>query len=119
MNESVIIPPMRRRPPDGLDQVIAASVRVFGDKGYRRTQMADVAREMGVAPGTIYGYVTGKEALFHLVVDRAFTDGAPAPAPPLPIVAPPPGTTLARLRERLTADAAMPALDAALRRRRP
>ena len=119
MNESVIIQTMRRRPPDGLDQVIAAAVRVFGDKGYRRTQMADVAREMGVAPGTIYGYVTGKEALFHLVVDRAFTDGAPAPAPPLPIVAPPPGTTLARLRERLTADAAIPALDAALRRRHP
>ena len=108
---------MRRRPADGLDQVIAAAVRVFGDKGYRRTQMADVAREMGVAPGTLYGYVRGKEALFHLVIDRAFADG-PRAKPTLPIMAPPAGATLTRLRDRLTADAAIPALDGALRRRR-
>jgi AcrR family transcriptional regulator len=117
MTDSVIIRAMRRRPPDGLEQVIAAAVRVFGDKGYRRTQMADVARAMGVAPGTLYGYVTGKEALFHLVVDRAFTEGG-RPAPALPIAAPPPGTTLARVRERLTSEVALPALQAALRRRR-
>ena len=117
MNHSVIIRGVRRRPLDGLDQVIAAAVRVFGDKGYRRTQMADVAREMGVAPGTLYGYVRGKEALFHLVIDRAFADGAP-PTPALPIAAPPAGATLTRLRERLTAEAAIPALDGALRRRR-
>ena len=109
---------MRRRPPDGLDQVIAAALRVFGDKGYRRTQMADVAREMGVSPGTLYGYVTGKEALFHLVIDRAFVAGEPAPPPALPISTPPPGATLARLRERLAADTAVAALDTALRRAR-
>lgn len=109
---------MRRRPPDRLDQVIAAALRVFAEKGYRRTQMADVAREMGVSPGTLYNYVTGKEALFHLVIDRAFAaDPAPSPST-LPIPAPPPGATLTRLRERLAADAALPALDAALRRAR-
>src|SRR6266487_1052137 len=118
MNGSVIMLPMRRRPPDGLDQVIAAALRVFGEKGYRQTQMADVAREMGVAPGTLYGYVAGKEALFHLVVDRAFAPDDAPPSPTLPIPAPRPGATLARLRERLTADSALPALDGALRRRR-
>lgn len=118
MNDSVIIQPVRRRPPDGLDQVIAAALRVFGEKGYRRAQMADVAREMGVSPGTLYGYVAGKEALFNLVVDRAFATGEAAPAPSLPVPTPPAGATLARLRERLTADAALPILDAALRRSR-
>src|SRR6266852_8243565 len=112
MNGSVIIARMRRRPPDGLDQVIAAALRVFGEKGYRQTQMADVAREMGVAPGTLYGYVTGKEALFHLVVDRAFAADRPGPAPALPIAAPRAGATLARLRERLAIDAALPVLEA-------
>lgn len=110
---------MRRRPADGLDQVIAAALRVFADKGYRRAQMSDVARELRVAPGTLYGYVAGKEALFHLVVDRAFTGDGRALAPALPIPTPPPGATLARLRERLTADSALPPLDAALRRARP
>lgn len=114
----LIIRAVRRRPPDGLDQVIAAAVRVFAEKGYRRTQMAGVAREMRVAPGTLYGYVSGKEALFHLVIDRAFADAA-RPAPPaLPIPTPPPGATLARLRARLTEDTVMPKLDTALRRRR-
>src|SRR5213594_398571 len=110
---------MRRRPADGLDQVIAAALRVFADKGYRRTQMSDVAREMRVAPGTLYGYVESKDALFHLVVDRAFTGNARAAAPRLPIATPPAGATLARLRERLAADTALPPLDTALRRPRP
>src|SRR5437016_8998183 len=113
MNDSVIISTMRRRPPQGLDQLVTAAMRVFAEKGYRRAQMADVAREMGVAPGTLYGYVAGKEALFHLVVDRAFAlDGAPSK---LPIETPRPAATLARLRERLTEDTALPVLTAALR----
>ena len=97
---------------------MAAALRVFAEKGYRRTQMADVAREMGISPGTLYRYVAGKEALFHLVIDRAFAPGRPPIPPALPIGAPPPGATLARLRERLAADTALPSLDAALRRTR-
>src|SRR5262249_46364929 len=100
-------------------QVIAAALRVFSEKGYRRAQMSDVAREMRVAPGTLYGYVAGKEALFHLVVDRAFTAETDGPPPRLPIVTPPPGATLERLQERLAADSALPALEHALRDGRP
>jgi AcrR family transcriptional regulator len=110
---------MPRRPaPDRLEQVMAAALRVFAEKGYRRTQMADVAREMGVSPGTLYHYVAGKDALFHLVIDCAFAPGQWTTPPALPIAPPPPGATLARLRERLAADTALPSLDAALRRTR-
>ena len=70
----------RKRPEGRLDQLLDCATRVFIDKGYRRTQMADVAREMGVSAGALYGYVESKEALFHLLIDRAFT-GAPAAAP--------------------------------------
>jgi AcrR family transcriptional regulator len=97
---------------------MTAALRVFAEKGYRRTQMADVAREMGVSPGTLYHYVAGKDALFHLVIDRAFAPGQSTTPPALPIAPPPPGATLARLRERLAADTALPSLDAALRRTR-
>jgi AcrR family transcriptional regulator len=107
---------MARRSPARLNQVMTAALRVFGEKGYRRTQMADVAREMGVSPGTLYNYVAGKDALFHLVIDRAFAPGDPPAPPALPIPAPPPGATLARLRERLAADTVLPSLDASLRR---
>ncbi len=34
-------------------------------RGYRRTQMADVASEAGVSTGNLYQYVESKEALFH------------------------------------------------------
>lgn len=102
----------RKRPEGGLDRLLDAATRVFVARGYRRTQMTDVAREMGVSAGTLYAYVEGKEALFHLLVDRAFT-GAPAEAPPLPVRTPAPGETLARLRERLAQETTLPRLAAA------
>jgi AcrR family transcriptional regulator len=109
---------MRRRPPDRLDQIINASLRVFGEKGYRRTQMADVAREMGVSAGTLYNYVTGKEALFYLMIDRACQDHPSTESPKLPVPAPSPGAIIQRVRERWQADTRLPSLEAALERRR-
>lgn len=109
---------MRRRPPDRLDQIINASLRVFGEKGYRRTQMADVARAMGVSPGTLYNYVTGKEALFYLMIDRACQDRPSTESPKLPVPAPSPGAIIQRVRERWQADTRLPSLEAALERRR-
>lgn len=109
---------MRRRPPERLDQIINASLRVFGEKGYRRTQMADVAREMGVSSGTLYNYVTGKEALFYLMIDRACQDHPSTESPKLPVPAPSPGAIIQRVRERWQADTRLPSLEAALERRR-
>jgi AcrR family transcriptional regulator len=107
----------RPRPPDRLAQIAAAAARVFLAKGYRRTQMADVAREMGVAPGTLYTYVAGKAALFDLVIERAFGDVPPPPAS-LPLAIPRPEDTLALLRQRLLAATRFPQLEGALARRR-
>ena len=108
----------RPRPPDRLEQLIACAAKVFTVRGYRRTQMADVAREMQVSPGTLYNYVESKEALFHLVIDRAFLEEPREPPSSFPILTPPPGATLQRLRERLARGAALPKLDAALTRQR-
>jgi len=102
----------RRRPAGRLEQLLSGATRVFIAKGYRRTQMADVAREMGVSPGALYGYVESKEALFLLLIDRAFTE-RPADAPPLPVRTPAPGATLARLRDRLALETKLPRLSAA------
>lgn len=61
-----------RRPDrqDRLEDLVRAGAAVFASRGYRRTQMADVAREMGVSPGNLYNYVDSKDALFHLVLRR-------------------------------------------------
>jgi AcrR family transcriptional regulator len=106
----------RTRPADRLDQLIECATRVFTAQGYRRTQMADIAREMGVAPGTLYLYVESKEALFDLVVQRTLQESEAIPPPALPIPAPPPGATLAKVRERLAQASSLPQLDAALSR---
>jgi len=108
----------RTRPPDRLAQLIASAIKVFTTRGYRRTQMADVAREMGVSPGTLYNYVESKEALFHLLIERAFHKGHSVPPANLPLPTPPPEATLQLLRERLATEATFPRLDAALARQR-
>lgn len=46
-------------------EIVDAATRVFAEKGYRRAQMTDIAKEMGASPGTLYNAVTSKEALFR------------------------------------------------------
>ena len=70
----------RQTPLDRLDRLVDVATAVFIERGYRRTQMADVAAALGVAKGTLYLAVESKEALFDLVV--RFAD-APRPIPPL------------------------------------
>lgn len=54
-------------PDDTPARILEAAVGVFSRYGYRRTSIDDVAREAGVAKGTIYLYHQSKEALFQAV----------------------------------------------------
>ncbi len=108
----------RTRPVGRIEGLIDAAVRVFSHKGFRRAQMADIAREMSVSPGLLYNYVESKEALFYLVFDRGFDGRPPAQPPALPVRTPPPGAIARRIAERFRADAVLPALSAALKRPR-
>jgi AcrR family transcriptional regulator len=108
----------RQRPPQRLDELMSAATRVFSAMGYRRAQMADVARELGVSAGTLYLYAESKEALFDLVVRHGLDDDAVVPADiALPVRTPAPGATLAHLRSAIDQAAHWPLLDAALRGR--
>jgi AcrR family transcriptional regulator len=98
-----------------VGQLIDAALRVFSAKGFKRAQMDDVAAEMGVSKGTVYNYVESKEALFYLLVERAFGGSTDLPAE-LPVRTPKPGATIRRLRTRLTEGARLPALQTALAR---
>ena len=80
----------RTRPPERFNQLVTSAIKVFTRRGYRRTQMADVARDMGVSPGTLYNYVASKEALFHLLIERAFRADQGALPTKLPLPTPPP-----------------------------
>lgn len=104
----------RTRPASRLQDLIHAAATVFAQLGYARAQMADVARAMGVAQGTVYLYVEGKEALFDLVVRDALGLVDHSAPPDLPIPAPHPGATLDLVKPRLLATSLVPALAAAL-----
>jgi AcrR family transcriptional regulator len=74
----------RRRPETRFDDLLRAATEVFSERGFRRTQMADVARRLGVSAGALYGYVAGKDALFDLALRRAFGEDVAPPTLPAP-----------------------------------
>jgi TetR/AcrR family fatty acid metabolism transcriptional regulator len=49
------------RHPDKPQQIIEAAIRVFARKGYWSSRVSDIAREAGIAAGTIYLYFSTKE----------------------------------------------------------
>jgi AcrR family transcriptional regulator len=60
-----------RRAPGRAERIAAAGCRVFTRQGWRLAQVADVAREAGVAAGTVYLYAADKEALLTLAIRAA------------------------------------------------
>src|SRR5262245_17598287 len=89
----------RPLPPDRLDALARASLALFCERGYRRTQVADVAERLGISPGSIYRYVASKEGLFELAMLHAF--GARPRAAALPLRAPSARKLVRQVRVRL------------------
>src|SRR5438270_5563311 len=104
-------------PPNRLDDIGLAAVRVFRRKGYRRALMTDVARELELAPGTLYRHVEGKEALFQLALLFAMTGHVEADQSELPLRTPLRSETLALVEKWLAEEASFPRLRAANERR--
>jgi AcrR family transcriptional regulator len=87
--------------PARVEQLVRCATDIFIADGYRRAQMEDVARALGVAKGTLYGYVDGKATLFDACV-RCADGHEPLPDPSkLPLQAPKPGSTVASVQARL------------------
>lgn len=74
-----------RRPQDTKrEAVLQAALELFGRYGYRRTSIDDIARQAGIAKGTVYLYVENKETLFRTLsqslLDRVLAEAAAAAA---------------------------------------
>src|SRR5689334_17618414 len=57
--------------PDREEQVRAAALRLFKEKGYHATSMRDIAAEVGINKGSLYSYIRSKEDLLIPVFERA------------------------------------------------
>src|SRR6266446_5754882 len=59
--------------PAGGDKrtaIIRAAISVFAHNGYFNSKVADIAREAGVADGTVYLYFKSKDEILHSIFAR-------------------------------------------------
>jgi len=55
------------------EQILASAARLFASRRYDEVLMDDIAREAGVAKGTLYGHFADKEELYFAVVFEGIT----------------------------------------------
>lgn len=64
-------PKPSRAPTDKRERILEAAIRVFAQGGFYATRVSDIAREAGVADGTIYLYFENKDdVLISIFQDR-------------------------------------------------
>lgn len=56
---------------DKREAILRAATSVFAHNGYFNSKVADIAREAGVADGTVYLYFKSKEDILHSIFDRS------------------------------------------------
>jgi AcrR family transcriptional regulator len=57
-----------------LDEIVTAARRRLADGGYEALSVADIARELGLAPNAIYWYFPTKDELLVAAVERTLHD---------------------------------------------
>ncbi|PYM12096.1 MAG: TetR family transcriptional regulator [Candidatus Rokuibacteriota bacterium] len=60
--------------PDKPQQIIDAAVRVFARNGYYHSRVSDIAREAGIASGTIYLYFKTKDDILVTLFREKMAD---------------------------------------------
>jgi AcrR family transcriptional regulator len=56
------------------EEVYAAALRLFREKGYHATSMQDIAAAVGLYKGSLYHYIGGKQDLLVQVFERAMSE---------------------------------------------
>jgi AcrR family transcriptional regulator len=58
---------------DRKNQILSAAATIFAEKGFHSTTTKDIAKQAGIAEGTIYNYFDSKTALLLGIFDRMRT----------------------------------------------
>lgn len=59
-----------KEPEERKQEIFDAALKLFGEKGYEKTTIADIAKAIGVAQGLCYRYFPSKEVLFDSAIDQ-------------------------------------------------
>ncbi|NMP14727.1 TetR/AcrR family transcriptional regulator [Thalassotalea sp. Y01] len=65
---------IRQKPEERLAEILDISHKMFVEKGYEATSMADVAKQIGIVEGTIYRYFKTKKDVLISVLERWYND---------------------------------------------
>ena len=63
---------MPKKTKDKEERILAAAIKVFAEKGFFNARISEVAKEAGVADGTIYLYFRSKYDLLVAIFEREF-----------------------------------------------
>ncbi|QNM05422.1 TetR/AcrR family transcriptional regulator [Qiania dongpingensis] len=64
------MPRITKEPGERRQEILDTAMKLFYEKGYEKTSMADIATAMGVAQGLCYRYFPSKEILFDTAIDQ-------------------------------------------------
>ena len=59
-----------KEPEVRRQEIMDAALKLFGEKGYEKTSITDIAMAVGVAQGLCYRYFPTKEALFDSAIEQ-------------------------------------------------
>ena len=59
-----------KEPKVRKQEILDTALTLFGEKGYEKTSIADIAKAIGVAQGLCYRYFPSKEALFDSAIEQ-------------------------------------------------
>lgn len=59
-----------KEPEVRKQEILDTALKLFGEKGYEKTSIADIAKTIGVAQGLCYRYFPSKEALFDSAIEQ-------------------------------------------------
>ncbi len=59
---------------DKREAILRAAIKVFAQKGYFNSKVADIAKAAGIADGTVYLYFKSKDEILHSIFDRAMEE---------------------------------------------
>ena len=63
---------------DKREAILRAGTTVFARNGYFNSKVSDIAREAGIADGTVYLYFKSKEEILHSIFDRSVEEALEA-----------------------------------------
>lgn len=64
------MPRITKEPEERRQEILDTAMRLFYEKGYEKTSITDIAKEMGVAQGLCYRYFASKESIFDTALEQ-------------------------------------------------